>query len=732
MSFFTKKIANKILLVIFLTFTVSNLIMIYLNIQSVEDDFIDTTKKHLDMLNQSIFKTLRVAMNTGDIEIIKKSEESVRQLKGIESVTVAKGRKLIKLFNLDEEFTKDRIIRKTFIQKKPINIEFNKNGKHLMKMINPMIATNECLICHTNQKKGDVIGVIETVFSLADADNKLSKLAKKNFFISTATGWISLIIIYWLIIKLTKPISNLRDSFINLIKSKSHNIENLRLKVNSNDEIGETSYLFNQYMDKISEGLKKDQKFIEEVTKITEMMQKGNFDIQLTIEPNNQSLIELKKLLNNLVLNLNTTLKDLNAVLSDLAHGNFDVMYEKEAYGEFDEIKKATNRLSLELSSILDGIHEAVQAAINGELSYKLDESRYEGDMQAIAIGLNNVLSAFKEKIDVINNAMAQIAQGDLTTKIENDYKGDYLLLKDHINSAITKLENVITLAKQISIDVKKGLSQISKTAEEIAQSSEIQAKNLEDTSVAVEEIAGNINLSTNNAKHTAEMAQKASAMAKEGGEAVHKTADVMAEVASKIEQIEDIAYQTNLLALNAAIEAARAGEHGKGFAVVAVEVRKLAERSQIAANEIGQISKISTAESRRAGGLINEIVPSIQATTTLVEEISSAAEEQDIGIKQIHESMTSLDKITQDNAKASKSLAKNSKSMLTQANKLASMIEYFKIHKSFEEDMIDENNSSSFEDIDIDLEDETKEVKPTKLEEPKITFNKESNWVSF
>ena len=214
-------------------------------------------------------------------------------------------------------------------------------------------------------------------------------------------------------------------------------------------------------------------------------------------------------------------------------------------------------------------------------------------------------------------------------------------------------------------------------------------------------------------------MAQKASSIAVEGGEAVHKTADLMEEVALKIEQIEDIAYQTNLLALNAAIEAARAGEHGRGFAVVAVEVRKLAERSQTVASEIGTISTRSVKESRKAGDLINEMVPSTQSTTTLIEEISAASEEQDIGIKQIHDAMNSLDRTTQDNAKSSESLAINSKQMLTESQKLSTMIQYFEVSNDSTTVVLNSDSISDENDKDSN-------------EEVEVLENKEKNWVNF
>ena len=168
--------------------------------------------------------------------------------------------------------------------------------------------------------------------------------------------------------------------------------------------------------------------------------------------------------------------------------------------------------------------------------------------------------------------------------------------------------------------------------------------------------------------------------MAKDGGDAVLKTVEAMRNIADKIGIIEDIAYQTNLLALNAAIEAARAGEHGKGFAVVASEVRKLAERSQTAAQEISQITTDSVDISEKAGTLLGEIVPSIEQTSELIEEISSAPSEQDTGISQINYAMTTLDQVTQQNASASEELASASEEMSSQAEHLKELVSFFKV----------------------------------------------------
>jgi methyl-accepting chemotaxis protein len=184
----------------------------------------------------------------------------------------------------------------------------------------------------------------------------------------------------------------------------------------------------------------------------------------------------------------------------------------------------------------------------------------------------------------------------------------------------------------------------------------------------------------TENAKVTDGMATKAAREAEEGGSAVGQTVEAMKSIADKIGIIDDIAYQTNLLALNAAIEAARAGEHGKGFAVVAAEVRKLAERSQVAAQEIGDVAKNSVKLAERAGVLLTEMVPSIRKTSDLVQEIASASQEQSSGVGQINGAMGQLNQATQQNASASEELAATAEEMGSQAEQLQQLMQFFRL----------------------------------------------------
>ena len=192
--------------------------------------------------------------------------------------------------------------------------------------------------------------------------------------------------------------------------------------------------------------------------------------------------------------------------------------------------------------------------------------------------------------------------------------------------------------------------------------------------------MAANIKQNADNALQTEKIALKSAEDAKEGGQAVSQTVGAMKEIAGKINIIEEIARQTDLLALNAAIEAARAGEHGKGFAVVASEVRKLAERSQSAAGEISRLSGSSVEVAERAGEMLNQIVPDIQKTAELVQEISAASNEQNTGAEQVNKAIQQLDQVIQQNASVSEEMAAGSEELASQADQLQSLVAFFKV----------------------------------------------------
>jgi len=201
-----------------------------------------------------------------------------------------------------------------------------------------------------------------------------------------------------------------------------------------------------------------------------------------------------------------------------------------------------------------------------------------------------------------------------------------------------------------------------------------------------MEQMTSNIKQNADNAQQTQSIAVQAAKDAESGGDAVHNAVEAMKNIAEKISIIEDIARQTNLLALNAAIEAARAGEHGKGFAVVAAEVRKLAERSGAAAAEISELSSSSVQVAEDAGNMLKKMVPDIQKTAELIQEIAAASNEQNAGAAQINKAIQQLDQVVQQNASASEEMASTSEELSSQAEQLMSTMTFFRVSSAVEQ----------------------------------------------
>ncbi|MBF0349428.1 MAG: hypothetical protein HQM11_00260 [SAR324 cluster bacterium] len=287
------------------------------------------------------------------------------------------------------------------------------------------------------------------------------------------------------------------------------------------------------------------------------------------------------------------------------------------------------------------------------------------------------ILKQLGNEPGTLAEVMRKIAEGNLMIAFDtHGLRGVY----GEMEKTVSILKNVLGQVNDATQQFTMSSEQITQSAQSLSQGATEQAASIEEVSSSMEEMSSNIQQNADNSKQTDHIASKASKDARESGTAVRQAVSAMKDISQKISIIEEIARQTNLLALNAAIEAARAGEHGKGFAVVASEVRKLAERSQSAAGEITKLSSMSVQVAEKAGEMLDKLVPDIQKTAELVQEITASGNEQKSGADQINQAIQQLDRVIQQNASASEEMSSISEELSTQAQGLQDTVAFFQV----------------------------------------------------
>ncbi|MDP4266495.1 MAG: methyl-accepting chemotaxis protein [Bacteroidota bacterium] len=419
----------------------------------------------------------------------------------------------------------------------------------------------------------------------------------------------------------------------------------------------------NETLDAVIKPLNMAANYVEKISK-------GDIPEKITDNYNGDFNI-IKNNLNQCIEGLGG-LVESSTVLANMAVNDYTTKVEGKYLGIFMKTAESINFVRervLHTINIIENIAKGDMKDFGDLVNIK---KRSENDTLMPAMIL------LSESLISISNKAKLVAGGDLTVVLDKRSGADELM--GSLNDMVKSMAKVIEDFKAAAFNIQSASLQMSETSQEMSQGASEQASSAEEVSSSMEQMAANIQQNTDNAQQTEKIALKATDDIIEGSKSVEITVNSMKDIADKISIIGEIARKTDLLAINAAVEAARAGEHGKGFAVVAAEVRKLAERSQVAADEINEVSKSSVKIAEQSGKLLAEIVPDIQKTSRLVQEITSASIEQNSGANQVNTAIQQLNQVTQQNAAASEEMATSAEELASQAEQLLDTIAFFKL----------------------------------------------------
>jgi methyl-accepting chemotaxis protein len=415
------------------------------------------------------------------------------------------------------------------------------------------------------------------------------------------------------------------------------------------------------------------------------------------------------------------SLTKIKTASEKVAQGDFSAIIDINQNDEIGAVAFAVKTIVTNLKKFQNELSELILNASQGKLTARGDVKKFEGGYFEIIKGINNIMDALINPLTLSANYIQKISVGEIPALITDVYLGDFNEIKNSINLLITSNKEIIDRSQQISKgdltiklkprsekdellialsemiirlneivaqiteateNVASGSTQLSSTASQIAQGANEQAASTEEVSSSIEEMTSTIQQNSENATQTEKIAKDSAQGILNVNLATEKSIIAIKEIAIKIQIINTIAEKTDILAINAAIEAARAGEHGKGFAVVAAEVRKLAEVSQKAAKEINELSRTSLNVTEEAGKLMALIIPNIQKTSQLVQEITAASSEQSSGATQISKAIEQLSQVTQQNSAAAEEMNSGSEELAGQAELLKEVISFFTIEK--------------------------------------------------
>ena len=501
-------ISAKIVTAMVILFLISNSILTFFSVSEMRQLSTKQTQKSLNIVTDTIFISLRTAMNTGDIDVINTTEYSSSKIKGVLNLEVAKSKPLIELYSSSEIYTIDSEILSVFESKEDLTIDDSLNGSHIMRILKPMIATKECLMCHANQSEGDVIGVIDLSFSLDDTDKSIDRSSNFLLIISLIVIVISSILIYTLTAKATKPLIYFQeglDKFFKYINKESNHIE--EIEIHSEDEIGKMVKSVNKNIVATVENIKADNIFINEFKNLVTQMKNGHFDNTINACPNTPELKELRDLINDVVgyvkSQVGSDINEIVTILGEFAHHDYTHKIDDEGM-----VSKSVSELGKIISDML-------YSSKRLGLILQQNSDHLTKNVDSLTTSANHQAANLEE-------TAAQIA--DIT---------------ENLNSTSTKTISMTTLAEDVKVSSDEGKELALKSANAMDEINH-STSSIKEAIEAIDQIAFQTNILSLNAAVEAATAGEAGKGFAVVAQEVRNLASRSAEAAKQIKDLVD------------------------------------------------------------------------------------------------------------------------------------------------------------------------------------------------
>jgi len=591
------KVSTKILLPIVIILILGNIFINYKSSTKMDEVVRNNTKQSMDMLTDSIFLTLRNAMNTGDPEIIKQAEEQSRNsIKGLNSLNVYKSQNTIDMYSPNEQFTKNSTVLKSFETKEELVLDEYENDSHMLKVLRPMIATQECLMCHANESVGNVIGVIELKFALDSADKMIKESTLFLYSISFLIIALTLLTVLLVVNKVTSPLKILQTElnlFFDFILHKTNEIK--PFQVHSKDEIGQMVESINASIEEIVQGVKKDQEAIAQTAQICEQASFGNLNVQINAQANNASINNLTTIINNLLNSLNYNVNRVLKVLDAYSKDNYTDKI-KSSGKTTGEVRQLFNQVDF-LGETL--VRLSSQNLKNG-LALQEKSKIFATNVDKLVISSNNQKVSLEEAVRSLNLVLQKTEETTKNARTMEQYardvitsskKGEELankttLAMDEINQKVTTINEAIEVIDQIAFQtniLSLNAAVEAATAGEVGKGFAVVAQEVRNLASRSAEAAKEIKSLVQNATVQTSLGKNIATQMKEEyltlNENINNTTDIINKVTNDSQEQNSNIANINIMIENINLETKNNAKIANDTNIVAKEADEIAQK---------------------------------------------------------------------------------------------------------------------------------------------------------